>query len=81
MFERHRLERLEGKEYNEPNVSVTEALKLGLLSSRKDYTDVPQPSAAMDNANKKFSFLHAVTSSLNLVSFIGLAGLGLAVSM
>lgn len=35
----------------------------------------------MDSANKKFSFLHAVTSSLNLVSFIGLAGLGFAVSM
>jgi len=58
MFERHRLERLEGKEYDEPN-----------------------PSEAMASMNKKFSIYHGISSSLNLISILGLAGLGLAVSM
>jgi hypothetical protein len=35
----------------------------------------------MVKANKKFSTLHAITSSLNLVSSLSLAALGLAVSM
>jgi hypothetical protein len=35
----------------------------------------------MDQANKKFKFLHSVTAALDLVSLAGLVGLGLAVSM
>ncbi|ORY26255.1 hypothetical protein BCR39DRAFT_470544 [Naematelia encephala] len=58
MFERHRVERLEGKEHDEPN-----------------------PSEEMSKENKKFSTLHGIASALHLVSFLSLAGLGLAVSM
>ncbi|WWC64132.1 uncharacterized protein I303_106740 [Kwoniella dejecticola CBS 10117] len=58
MFERHRQERVEGKEYDEPNVSE-----------------------ALQKLNKKFSLYHGIASALNTVSFLGLAGLGLAVSM
>jgi hypothetical protein len=35
----------------------------------------------MDKLNKKFSALHGLTSGLNSIAFLALAGLGLAVSM
>jgi hypothetical protein len=35
----------------------------------------------MQKLNKSFAGLHGLVSSLNTVSFISLAGLGLAVSM
>ncbi|WWC91314.1 uncharacterized protein L201_006257 [Kwoniella dendrophila CBS 6074] len=57
MFERHRQERVEGKEYDEPNVSED-----------------------LQKLNKKFSIYHGIASALNTISFLGLAGLGLAVS-
>jgi hypothetical protein len=75
MFERHRLEKLEGKEYNDANVSPF-PFELNNLNR----ADV-QPSAAMDQANKQFGFLHSVTAALDLISLGGLIGLGLAVSM
>ncbi|OCF31397.1 hypothetical protein I317_05955 [Kwoniella heveanensis CBS 569] len=58
MFQRHRQERVESKEYDEAGVSEE-----------------------MEKINKKFSILHGIGSALNTVSFLGLAGLGLAVSM
>jgi hypothetical protein len=35
----------------------------------------------MDKLNKTFAAYHGLTSSLNTVAFLALAGLGLAVSM
>ncbi|WRT68955.1 uncharacterized protein IL334_005937 [Kwoniella shivajii] len=58
MFERHRQERVEGKEYDEADVSET-----------------------LQKLNKKFSLYHGICSALNTISFLGLAGLGLAVSL
>ncbi|RXK38803.1 hypothetical protein M231_03979 [Tremella mesenterica] len=58
MFERHRLERLEGKEYDDPS-----------------------PSESMNKLNKKFATLHGISSSLNVIAFLALGGLGLAISM
>ncbi|KAL1406040.1 hypothetical protein Q8F55_007723 [Vanrija albida] len=46
----------------------------------KAYSDA-NPSEAMVKLNKDFSTLHGIASSLNLVSFLGLTGLGLAVSL
>ncbi|WOO83485.1 uncharacterized protein LOC62_05G007006 [Vanrija pseudolonga] len=46
----------------------------------KAYNDA-NPSEAMVKLNKSFSTLHGIASSLNLVSFLGLTGLGLAVSL
>jgi hypothetical protein len=78
MFERHRLERLEGKEHDEPNVShATQGCE-----SDSGRTGVDsQVSEAMSKANKKFALLHGTASGLNLISNLALAGLGLAVSM
>jgi len=66
MIERHRLEKLELKEYDEPNVSGP---------------GWSQPSEAMSKVNTKFSTLHGISSGLNTIAFVALAGLGLAVSM
>ncbi|WVQ75451.1 hypothetical protein IAR50_005076 [Cryptococcus sp. DSM 104548] len=58
VFDRHRQERVEGKDY-----------------------DAENPSAAMDSVNKKFATYHTISSALDTVSLLALAGLGLAVSL
>ncbi|WVR09146.1 hypothetical protein IAU60_006208 [Kwoniella sp. DSM 27419] len=58
MFQRHRQERVEGKEYDEAGIS-----------------------AELESINKKFSIFHGISSAFNTISFLALAGLGLAVSM
>ncbi len=78
MIERHRLEKLELKEYDEPNVSGpgNETRAGACLTSGWS-----QPSEAMSKVNTKFSTLHGISSGLNTIAFVALAGLGLALSM
>lgn len=70
MFERHRLEKEEGKVYNEPGVCSVQC-------SVQQVDNCTQVSDTMKALNRRFGSLHGISSLLNLwaVIAIGLHGL------
>lgn len=75
MFQRHRLEKEEGKTYNEPGVSCNPALAFidrELLIERN-----VQVSDQMKALNRRFGMLHGISSLANLGAVIALGFHGL----
>lgn len=71
MFQRHKLEKMEGKAYNEPTVRLNTILPISLiLMSLK-------VSAKMKALNKTFAQLHGISSLANLTAFLALLFHGL----
>lgn len=74
MFKRHRLEKEEGKAYNEPGVSPFRP-----VHQARSLNDpcVLQVSDQMKQLNKTFAQLHGLSSLANLTAFFALAFHGL----
>lgn len=73
MFQRHRQEKEEGKNYNEPGVSDSNSSNArGLINS----TTV-QVSTEMKALNAKFGSLHGISSLANMAAVIALGFHGL----
>ena len=71
MFKRHKLEKEEGKAYNEPTVRVHTMLPTSLML-------IPSKvSAEMKALNKTFAQLHGISSLANLTAFLALLFHGL----
>lgn len=65
MFQRHKLERAEKKQYSDPTASGhLSKLRSRLLISRR------QASVEMKALNRQFGALHGISSLINLLSFL-----------
>lgn len=74
MFKRHKLEKEEGKAYNEPGVSLFMLSRNASLFNRPH---VLQVSEQMRKLNKSFAQLHGLSSLANLTAFFALTFHGL----
>lgn len=73
MFKRHRLEKEEGKAYNEPGVCLTLVMRQRVVTDNRQ----PQVSGKMKALNKTFAQLHGVSSLANLTAFLAVLFHGL----
>ncbi|KAL7285745.1 hypothetical protein ACG7TL_000853 [Trametes sanguinea] len=73
MFKRHKLEKEEGKAYNEPNVSTLFDFPYSMVAD----SAVRKVSAEMKALNKLFAQLHGISSLANLTAFLALLFHGL----
>ena len=73
MFKRHKLEKEEGKSYNDPGVCANYPSSVSHILN----DCCKQVSGAMRSLNRTFSQLHGISSLLNMGAFISIAFHGL----